>query len=369
MRARKGAHLTFVDFLPAVYVAYVVVSMTVLSNGPQGDSLATPKNLFLTVALGPLVYYFLTIGPGADVSREQVILVLLAGAAVQGVFALVEFVTHWNLWGFYEWQRTTGARSVSTLGNPGILGTFLGIGIVLALTVLTWGGTRSLRRLSLLVLVVGIPGILATLTRGPILATAIAAVGVLVLGRRRLLATAVIASTVLALVAFWPNIQTTKVYQERAAVSETIRARQGIQDWSLQLAAQKPVFGWGYGSFDRAKNTSGLTGFNGVPIAFLLQNTSHNTYLTILVELGAVGLLLYALPFLVITARAIARARAPTPDTWIIVGSVASLLVIVLSASALDFRFFSMATMLPWLFLAILRRETTAYPADARVPT
>jgi O-antigen ligase len=367
MRARASAILSFVDFLPAAYVAYVLGSIAVTSTALQANPLGTSRLFFLAVALGPLFYYFLTIGPGAALPRDKILLVLISGAALQGVLALLEFATHWNLWGFTAWQETSGpARAVSTLANPGILGMFLGVGIVLALAVLTWGGPRSLRRLSILTLIVGVPGLLATLTRGPILATAVAAVLVLVFGHKRLLGVTVTAATVIVIVALWPSIRATTVYQERGADTGTVQVRAGLQDWSLQLAAQKPVFGWGYGSFDRVKNTSELTAAGGISIRYLLESTSHNSYLTILVETGFIGLLLYALPFLILAGRAVARARAPNPDGWVIAGTIASLFVIVLSAVTLDLRFFSFAQMLPWVLLAILRGATTTAPISTR---
>jgi O-antigen ligase len=367
-RARSGAIVSFVDFLPAAYVAYVLGSIAVTSTALQANPLGTSKLVFLTVALGPLFYYFLTIGPGAALPREKVLLILIAGAALQGVLALLESATHWNLWGS-PWQEAAGpARAVSTLANPGILGMFLGVGIVLALAVLTWGGPRSFRRLSMLTLIVGLPGLLATLTRGPILATAVAAVLVLVFGHKRLLGVAVTAASVIVIVALWPSIRATTLYQERGAETTTVQARSGLQDWSLQLAAQKPVFGWGYGSFDRVKNTSELTAAGGIPIRNLLENTSHNTYLTILVETGAIGLLLYVLPFLILAGRGAARARARSPDSWIIAGTIASLFVIVLSAVTLDLRFFSFAQMLPWVLLGILRGAATSAPISTGHP-
>jgi O-antigen ligase len=142
--------------------------------------------------------------------------------------------------------------------------------------------------------------------------------------------------------------------------------RAGLQDWSLQLAEQKPILGWGYGSFDRVKNTSELTATGGISIKYLLDNTSHNSYLTMLVETGVIGLLLYALPFLILAGRAMARARAPSFDGWVIAGTLASLLVIALSGMTLDLRFFSFAQVLPWILLAILRGATTTAPISTR---
>jgi O-antigen ligase len=230
---------------------------------------------------------------------------------------------------------------------------------------LTWGGPHFLRRLSMLTLIVGVPGILATLTRGPILATAVAAVLLLVLGHKRLLGVAVIASTVIVLVALWPSIRATTLYQERGAERTDVRVRAGLQDWSLQLAEQKPILGWGYGSFDRVKNTSELTAAGGISIKYLLESTSHNSYLTMLVETGVIGLLLYALPFLILVGRAMARG-APSFDGWVIAGTLASLLVIALSGMTLDLRFFSFAQLLPWILLAILRGATTTAPISPR---
>jgi O-antigen ligase len=365
MRARAASIVSVVEFLPAAYVAYVLVSIAVTSNDLQADPVGTLRFVFLIVALGPVLYYFLTIGPGAAIPRERLVLVLLACAALQGVLALVEFVTHWSLWDFTSWHRSYGIRAVSTLGNPGILGAFLGIGIVFALAALTWGGPRSLRKLSVLTLIVAIPGLFATLTLGPILATALAAIILLLLGQRRLLGVAVIASTVIAVFALMPLIQAQPLYEQRFAVSDTILARSGLQQWSLELAAQKPVFGWGYGSFDRVKNnTSELASISGIPIEYLLNETSHNSFLTMLVEVGALGLLLFALPFVVLTGRAISRARAPTPERWIVAGATASLLVIAVSALTFDFRFFSFPQALPWIVLAILRNAAKPPPTS-----
>lgn len=366
LRLRRGAIVSFVEFLPAAFVAYVLVSIAVTSDAFQINPLGTFRVLFLMVALGPLVYYFLTIGPGADIPREKLLITLMAGAALQGVLAVVDAATHWNLWSYTVWQGSSGARAVSTLANPGILGAFLGVGITLALAVLTWRGPRSYRRLAVITVLVCVPGLLVTLTRGPILAAVIGAVLLLVFGHKRLMGAAVIASAVIVLVALWPTLHTSELYQGRARQANTIQSRVGLQAWSLDLAGQKPVFGWGYGSFDRVKNTAELDSIEGIPVRYLLETTSHNSYLTILVELGGLGILLYALPFLILGGRALFRARDPTPDSWIIAGSVAALVVLVLAASTLDFRFFSFAQMLPWLFLAILRGAGTIEPASTQ---
>jgi O-antigen ligase len=159
------------------------------------------------------------------------------------------------------------------------------------------------------VLLVGVPGLLATLTRGPILATAIAVVGLLVLGRTRIAGIGVLAVAALAIAIMLPSLKTTEIYRDRIAEQSNVQFRQVVQEWSIRLAAEKPLFGWGYGSFDRVKNASGFTA-EGVPIRNILEYTSHDTYLTILVEYGGLGLLLLVLPFAIVGLKAVRRARA-----------------------------------------------------------
>jgi O-antigen ligase len=158
-----------------------------------------------------------------------------------------------------------------------------------------------------------------------------------------------------------PSFRNTELYEQRVADTVNVQGRAVLQDWSLRLAAQKPVFGWGYGSFDQAKNTSGFYA-EGVPIRNVLQYTSHDTYLTVLVELGALGILLLVGPFAVLGLQALARSRIATPDRWLNAACLGSLVVVFLTSSTVDFRFFSFAQILPFVFLAILRRTTGTAP-------
>ena len=95
----------------------------------------------------------------------------------------------------------------------------------------------------------------------------------------------------------------------------------------------------------------------------MLDFTSHNTYLTMLVELGGIGLLLFASPFVVLAVAGVVRARRPTDDRWLIVAAVVSLGVVALSAMTFDLRFFSFAQVLTWILLALLARpRSDAHP-------
>ena len=130
-----------------------------------------------------------------------------------------------------------------------------------------------------------------------------------------------------------------------------------IDRWSFQLAEEKPILGWGYGSFDRVKNASH---FNAAPLQWtdVIQFTSHNTFLTILVESGVVGLLALLVPWYSTAKAAFRVSRRPGAERWLIIALLAILAIWVINAGTLDMRFFSFVSAMPWLAVGLMRRMT-----------
>jgi hypothetical protein len=120
---RSSASIAFVDVFPAAFVTFVFASILLTSDAFRTNPAGTLRSVFMIVALGIVVYYFLVHGPGASIAPEKVCLALLAGAVLQGALALVDLTTGWNPWGETSWQLVSGpARAVATLANPGGLG-------------------------------------------------------------------------------------------------------------------------------------------------------------------------------------------------------------------------------------------------------
>lgn len=359
LRREGRCRFSALDALPIAFVGYVFVSIVLTTNLIHTDLRNTLKVLFLNVGLGVVVYFFLTFGPGASIGGDEICRILLYGGIAQGVLALFNAATGWNIWRDSRWQGVGGvSRAASTLANPAVLGAYLGVTTVIAVAVLAWNGPHELRRLATACLVVSVPGLLVTLTRGPILAGFSGVIVLVLLGRTtaRLVGWGVIAVTALVIFALLPQIERSPLYHERIAESQNVQFRAAIQGLSLHLAGQKPLLGWGYGSFDRVKDASGAVPAGEIGMS-VLTYTSHNTYLTMLVELGGLGLLLYAVPFVAFSLEGLRRARTRGPDSWVFAAALASLAVIVLTGATLDYRFFSFALMLPWVCLAILRRS------------
>jgi O-antigen ligase len=347
------------DFFPALYFVYLVVSLGATGSTElhTTGTVSTLRTLYQNVAIGIIIYYVIAFWRGRGPSLVAIAKVLLIAAALQAAMAIVEVPTHWNLWHDAGWQRAGDFRSIATLGNPAVTGAVIGVGIVVGLAVLCWEGPFQLRRLAIAMLILGFPALYATKTRGPILATLVAALLiVLFAARSRLVGVGAVALVALLMVVFWPRIQASSVYQSRITEQQNVQARLVLQEVSIKLIKQRPLLGWGYDSFDRVKYDVDVPSPQ-LPLSQALQSTSHDTYLTILVEYGAVGFAIFVLPWIVILVRGVGRVRKLTPDRWFVVAMLASIIVVGVNAATLDYRFFSFVPMLAWLSLALIRRS------------
>jgi O-antigen ligase len=361
----KRPRLAWIDVVPALYALLVLGSLLITATSlVRATPVGTVRTFYETVLIGVIVYYVVAFWPGPSLQPERVCAVVLVGASLQAAMSIVEWPTGWNLWHDMGWHRGAGDnRSVATLANPGLLGAFIGVGMVVALAVLFWNGPTRLRRLSILMLSLGPLGVFVTLTRGAILGTVLACAPLVLLARRsRLGGLGVLALAALVIVVFWGRIASTSLYQSRLSNGQNVDVRLVLQKASLDLAAKKPILGWGYGSFDRVKSNVQVSGTIGsvAAAAAVEGNTSHDTFLTVLVEYGGVGLLLLILPWLWITLNALRRIRARAPDRWLDVAGVAAVFVIAFTGATLDLRFFSFVPAVLWLFLAMMRRAADA---------
>jgi len=348
---RRAVRGSFIDLFPAGYAAYVVGSAALAGVN------VSATQVFSVVVTGVIVYYFCSFCSLDEGIERRIVRVLLASTAIVSIVVVVEKIAGHS----YGYQADTAAnveRAAGPLGAPGVLGTVVGAGAVLALATLVWGGPQSLRRLAYFSLLVNLTALYLTLTRGPLIAAG--AVGLLVvLSRARTRWPTVLAGIVLALVVagLWTSISSSPLYKDRFSNQSNVEDRVIIDRWSFELASRKPLLGWGYGSFDEVKDAAHLsTGSSSVTYDEVIQYTSHNTYLTVLVELGGIGLLLLIVPWLVIGRSSLGLIAADPSKSWIVVGFLGVLGVWIISAGTFDMRFFALTWVLPWLAVGLLRR-------------
>jgi O-antigen ligase len=131
---------------------------------------------------------------------------------------------------------------------------------------------------------------------------------------------------------------------------------------SIKLVERKPLLGWGYNSFDRVKYYVDVPSPQ-IPLSQALQSTSHDSYLTIVVEYGLIGFAIFLVPWIAVLVRAGARVRRVAADRWFVAAMLASIVVLAINAATLDYRFYSFVPMLGWLSLALLRRRCAEPPS------
>jgi hypothetical protein len=357
---RRRNAVPSVDIFPAAFV--LVAALSIFLESPVGISRFTLLNdLYRNVGIGVVGYYFCAVGPIDSARWTRLAGAFLASSIVVSGMAMVERATAWTLWGDGGWHAGV-FRVVGPFANPAVLGTFLGAATALATAILLWNGSTGLRRLSLVTIALALPAVYLTHTRAPILAVALVVVVMVALCPRvRMVAAGGLIITAVVLAAEWGSLSQTSFYQHRVTDSASINGRVLLTRWSLEVAAKHPLAGTGYGSFDTVKNASGLSS-GDIPAADGLDVTSHNTFLTVLVELGGMGLVLLIWPTLRIGLASVRHALRDLALRWILVGCLGVVVVYVINAATIDMRFFSFVATLPWIALGLLRRA--AYPGD-----
>jgi O-antigen ligase len=150
---------------------------------------------------------------------------------------------------------------------------------------------------------------------------------------------------------------------ERLSHANPIFDRVVVFDAMLQMFRMKPVWGWGYETLDDHVQQF----YRQVGEASILRHqiTSHNTYLTILTELGLVGFILYMFPvvwWFVLSIRV--WRRLPKDGLW----SRSLLAVLWLAilfqftvSNFIDMRWFEIGLTLWWLTLGLIANVVYPY--------
>jgi len=343
------------DVLPIGYLALILASQAFVDASELKSPSFYTTLLHAGVLVGVSMYYFCAFGPMHRLSPRHVAVALLSSCSIVGALGIVEHFARWNLWGQDLGEEPV--RIVVTLSQPAVLGAFLGAGIVTATAALVWDGPRILRRLSVVTLALTLPALFFTYTRGGMIAT-ITVASVLIAMRPRTRAIGAGAAVLAALLVWanWGDISNNSLYQQRAADTVNVTGRLVQDQAALDLTAQRPLLGWGYGQYDEAKKGVEFLSPGSLSERSLYYYTSHNTFLTILVELGVAGVAILFLPWLIVVGRTLRRlGSAPNPE-WFTLSLLGILGVYVLTSFTTDMRFFSFVPALAWIAVGLLRR-------------
>ncbi|MEA2294921.1 MAG: O-Antigen ligase [Solirubrobacteraceae bacterium] len=358
VRDERRTRLVWQDWLPAALVALIVVSLVVRPpHNPAAAGNPFTDSLYWNLGIPIILYYVCAFGRLGRTGESRIMLALIAGGALSALLGFAERATGVDLWGAgtitalggYAVNTLTG-----TLSNPTVFGEVTGASAVLSASLLVWRAPNVWwRRGALVALAITLPATVLTYERAPVVAVVVGVL-LIVASRRQVWNAALIFALCAALAGLltWGMIATS-VVERRVSDAGTVQTRVELAKRSVQLITEHPIIGTGYGTFDEVKNLPG-TGSVRVPLG--LFDTSHNTFLTILVELGVLGFALMVGHWAWVVRGRIRSWRRGAVVPWLAVGWLALVAVYVVNAMLIDMRFFSYAALLPWIALGCLRR-------------
>jgi hypothetical protein len=275
-------------------------------------------------------------------------------------------------------RQVHAGRNTGTLANPAVYSTTL-MFFSLLLFHAAMTRRRVLHRLMLILASgLGAVGIFFSFSRGSWLAGLFLLIGLLFLYPKQVIRIAVVAVVLIAVLGGSLLVSQMDWAIERLS-QETYSGRIVVYNAMITMVRHKPLFGWGYGNLDRYDRQF-YTRVGDYTIGGR-DETSHNTYLTILAELGLVGFLLYVLPFWRwFRGSAQVFSELPKGGFWSWRLLVIFWLAIAghfIAANFMDMRFFSFSLTLWWMALAfvasmvypVLRPTETEVPRQVRRST
>jgi O-antigen ligase len=290
---------------------YVLVSLVSIALQHR-DPLATTY-LFYDRVFSPMcIYMLIRLWEPDEEDLRRLIPVVFLLAACQIVVGILSWIGPQYLRA--EWLKMEGARTIGTLVNPSVYTVALifsgGILVHAAMT-----GKSVVRLLYASAAALAFACVFLSLSRACWLAGLLALAGLVYSYPRQLVRLGIV--SVLAVVIggglLVPNVL--DLARERLASSQSERSaisRLPVYLAGLRMFLSKPLFGWGYGNFDRYDRE-----FQGQVSNIADDNkdhASHNLYLTLFAEQGLLGGALFLGPMMWWFAKSRKKALGLPPE-------------------------------------------------------
>jgi O-antigen ligase len=261
------------------------------------------------------------------------------------------------------WHYLNGARTTGTLKDPDLYALLLVFSATLLLHAAVNHKSGLIRWL--LFLATGLCAIFAflSLERAAWLGGILVTIGLVMLFPKTMLRLLAVGAVVMAILGTGILSTHLELSIDRFSEANPVYDRLVVFDAMAHMVAVKPVFGWGYETLDQ-----NITPFyRRVGDASLATRfvTSHNTYLTVLTELGLVGFLLYLFPvawWFVLSIRV--WPRIPKVGFWSrsLLGSLWLVMLFNFTVSNfMDMRWFPIGLTLWWWVLGLVANMVYPY--------
>jgi O-antigen ligase len=192
-----------------------------------------------------------------------------------------------------QWLNREGQRTVGTLGNPAVYTSTMIFLTLLLFQVAMQGRSKWARVVALVTFGVTYFSVFFSFSRGSWLGGTLVLLGLLFVYPKviiRILAAGTIVAFILAVTILSSQIG---YAFERLNDEDTAQGRVLGATTALRMIQERPLFGWGFATYDLYDEQYKTRVGN---LAVRPEQTSHNTYLLFIAEMGAVNLIFYMFP-------------------------------------------------------------------------
>jgi O-antigen ligase len=194
-----------------------------------------------------------------------------------------------------QWLGLHGARTVGSFITAAVYTSTL---LFLSLLLFQYAMQRKeiwIRLLSVLTIGLTFFGVFFSFSRGSWLGGLVVFVGLLLLYPKVLLRAAVVFGLVMVILGTTVMVRDVTWATERIEDTDTAESRIITSMTSVRMVIAKPWFGWGYDNYNLYAPQFTKSRVGDI-VHSNKYRTSHNTYLTVMAEMGMVGFFLYMLP-------------------------------------------------------------------------
>jgi O-antigen ligase len=254
-----------------------------------------------------------------------------------------------------EWLNLQGQRTVGTLDNPAVYTNTLMLCMLLLFQYAAHHRSTKVRWMLYSAFGLGLIMIFLSFSRGSWLASLLVMLGLLALYPRAVSQLMGFVLVIMLILGSGVLSDQMTFASDRLEDSGTTNARIIEAYAALSMFTARPAFGWGYDSFDRY-DWDFVQRVGNVPVE--VDDSSHNTYLTILAEMGAIGFVLYLFPILWWLFQSFkVLPRMPVGQFWdrhLLFMLWLAVAFFLTNSSFMDMHFFAYGFTMLWMELGLI---------------
>lgn len=350
----------------AVFLSLILTSTFLF----QPDVYGSLPQIYDRVFIPFCMYWLVRLTAPGERGLQRVLPVALIMTVAQSVIGILSWFAPQVLppaWLAYE-----GSRTVGSLRNPAQYTSTLTFCILLLFQAAMHRKPGLTRSIFLFAFGLGSICVFLSFSRGSWLGGLFVGIGLLLLYPRAMSRMTVILLILMAILGSGLLSDQMAWAGQRLETEQTVHSRIVVAYASFEMIKIKPLFGWGYDNFNRySQQFHRRVGGSAIGSTYV---SSHNTFLTIMVELGLVGFFFYVFPFgwwLMLTIRVWPRmprkgfwSRPLLAVLWLAVGGH------IIPANFLNMAFSPFAVTLWWLELGLIADMICHYltPDDMGAP-